>query len=51
MALAFLWHFSNIWFLGSHKIQEPNTTIFFMEVLFVFFILVFAIYSTIRDTR
>ena len=51
MALAFLWHFSNILFLGSHKIQEPNTTIFVMEVSFVLFVLAFAIYATIQDMR
>ena len=51
MTLAFLWHFSNIFLLGPHKIQEPNMTILVMEVLFMLFVLAFGIYMTIKDMR
>lgn len=32
MALAFLWHFSNIWRYGSLLVQEPNRAILFAEI-------------------
>ena len=51
MALAFLWHFSNIGFFGSHVIEEPNMIIFVIEVVFLLSVLAFGIFMAIKDMR
>ena len=51
MAIAFLWHFSNIARYGSLLIQEQNTAILISEIILLGIILGLGLYWMIKDLR
>ena len=51
MALAYLWHFSNIIRFGSVLIQEPSLAILIGEVVLFGIIAGFGIYWMVKDLR
>ena len=51
VSLALLWHFSNIWRFGEHIIREPNIVILISETLLLIGILLFGIYSFIKELK
>ena len=51
MALAFLWHFSNIVRYGSIYIQEPNPVILWGEIIFLIGVLLYGLYLFIEVIR
>ena len=51
MALAFLWHFSNIVRYGSYYIQESNPVILWFEIIFFIGVLLYGLYLFIEVIR
>jgi len=51
LALAFLWHLSNIWQYGEHLIDEPNQTILMSETALILGIFIFGIYCLRKDYK
>ena len=51
LSAALLWHFSNIWRLGQHLIQEPNLVILSLETAGLLVIFVFGVSKFISELK
>lgn len=51
LAVAFLWHFKNIWIYGEHLITEPNQVILLGETIGLIGLLIFGTKCLIDEVR